>query len=160
MTELETSFATARVLSYAPGRDAALAEHCAVALLETPTIHEVPGAPAHCLGLIAWTGTLIPLIDLEMLAGHEDDKRAVMPGHVLVIAWQPDAGAALQYGAVCAPSLVSSIRVTDAQSCDPPEGTHELASVAAAFFERDGRPVPILDTRSLFAAREHAASFA
>jgi len=152
MTEVDTPFAPARALSYAPGRDAAFAEHCAVALMETPPIHEVPGAPIHCLGLIEWTGHLIPLIDLRKLVDRESGASQTMPGHVLVLAWQAAPGEALQYGAVCAPSLVTAIRVSDAQCCAAPEDLRSLETIAAAFFERDGQRVPILDTRNLFAA--------
>jgi chemotaxis signal transduction protein len=153
MTEVETTFASARALSYAPGRSVAFAEHCAVALIETPPIHEVPGAPAHCLGLIEWTGKLVPLMDLAKLTEQEECERPGLPDHVLVLAWQPAAGKALHYGAVCAPSLVTALRVSDEERCDPPGHAPLLESIAAAFFERDGHAVPILDTRSLFAVR-------
>jgi chemotaxis signal transduction protein len=152
MTEVDIPFAPARVLSYAPGRSVAFAEHCAVALIETPAVYEVPGASLHCLGLIEWTGRLIPLIDLRKLADHPEGGDQQMPGHVLVLAWQPAAGKALNYGAICAPSLVTAARVSDAQSCDPPEDAPLVTSIAAAFFEHDGHAVPILDTRRLFAA--------
>jgi chemotaxis signal transduction protein len=152
MTEVDIPFAPARILAYAPGRAAAFAEHCAVALIETPPVYEVPGASPHCLGLIEWTGRLIPLLDLRMMVDHQESEDCAMPGHVLVLAWQPAPGEALHYGAVCAPTLVTAARVSDAQCCAPPEDAPLLASIAAASFEHDGCSVPILDTRRLFSA--------
>jgi chemotaxis signal transduction protein len=149
MIETPQTFAPARLLAYSREAAAAFPEHCAVALIEAPVVFDVPGAPAHCAGLIEWAGELVPLIDLNALAEGSRAGAAGVPSHVLVVAWQPAPREEVRYGAVYAPALVTAIRVSDDQECDRSE-EHALASVAAAFFENDGRAVPIVDTRRLF----------
>jgi chemotaxis signal transduction protein len=152
MTELETRLAPARVLAYSPGRRVAFPEHCTVALHETPPVFGVPGAPAHCLGLMDWAGNLVPLLDLRILADG-GQPAGEFPAHVLILAWQPAAGAALQHGAICAPSLVTMERVGDEQRCEPPADADGLRACAASHFTVEGCVVPIIDTRLLFGSR-------
>jgi hypothetical protein len=47
---------------------------------------------------------------------------------------------------------VTTIRVTDAQRCEPSEDLHVLKPLAASFFESDGTVIPVIDTRKLFGA--------
>ena len=153
MTELEASIAPARLLVYAPGCAVAFAEHCTVALAPTPEIFGVPAGPTHCLGLIEWTGKLVPLIDLHLLFEGQPARGDALPGHVLILAWQPEPGHALQHGAVCAPSLVTAIRVSDADRCEAPADAPVLESFASSFFLMGERVVPIVDARRLFGTR-------
>jgi chemotaxis signal transduction protein len=149
MIETSQTSAPARMLAYSSEASAAFPEHCAVALIEAPTVFDVPGAPAHCAGLIEWAGDLVPLIDLKALADGARAGDGGVPTHALVIAWQPAPREELQFGAVYAPELVAAIRVSDTQSRAAPDG-HALARVAAAFFESEGRVVPIVDALRLF----------
>lgn len=149
MIETSQTSAPARVLAYSSEASAAFPEHCAVALIEAPVVFDVPGAPAHCAGLIEWAGDLVPLVDLRALAEGGRAGDAGVPTHVLVVAWQPAPREELQFGAVYAPELVSAVRVSDAQHCAVPHG-HALARVATVFFESEGSAVPIVDTRRLF----------
>ncbi|MBG9389572.1 chemotaxis protein CheW [Caenimonas aquaedulcis] len=153
MTEVDTPAVPARLLAYAPGHTVAFAQHCAVALAETPEIFEVPGQPAHCLGLIEWAGKLVPLIDLHLLIAGSTALSTGVPGHVLILSWQAESGHALQYGAVCAPSLVTGALVSDADRCEMPADVPVLATLAFAFFLRGDCVVPIIDTRRLFGTR-------
>jgi chemotaxis signal transduction protein len=149
MIEAIPAFASARLLAYSGEEAAAFPEHCTVALVEAPTVFAVPGAPSYCAGLMEWSGELVPLVDLNAFAQRRGTEHGGIPTHVLVVAWQQAPGEALQYGAVYAPTLATAVRVSDDQQCDPPH-EHALTSVAAAFFDRDGHAVPIIDTRRLF----------
>ena len=149
MIETSQTFASARLLAYSSDAAAAFPEHCAVALIEAPGVFEVPGAPAHCAGLIEWADKLVPLIDLKALADGARAGDGAIATHALVVAWQRAPGAELQFGAVYAPALVTALRVSDSQHCEAPDG-HALAAIATTFFESEGRAVPIVDTHRLF----------
>ena len=56
--------ATAYLLEYSPGHCVAFAPHTGVELVERPRVVAVPGAPYFCLGLMAWQGRQLPLLDL------------------------------------------------------------------------------------------------
>jgi len=140
----------ARLLAYSPRGVAAFPELCAVALVESPVVFTAPGAPPHCVGLMQWDDDLIPLVDLLVLVEGGNASHREVPPHVLVVAWQSAGGEGLRYGAVCAPHLVTTIRVSDEQQREAPEDGRGLRSVAAGFFEVDGQVAAIIDTRRLF----------
>jgi len=73
-------------------------------------------------------------------------------GHVLVLAYQTAPGKALEYGAVCAPSLISKLEVVDNQQRDLPKNIDLLPRIALSCFEYEGQAVPIVDSASLFAS--------
>ena len=97
--------APARLLEYRPGALVAFPAHTTVGLVDNPPVVAVPGAPAHALGLVAWEGRQLPLLDLARLLGGDGEAQP-SAGHVLVLAWQAAPGAPVQHGAVCAASLV------------------------------------------------------
>ena len=113
--------ATAYLLEYLKGSYLAFATHTGVELVEQPRIVAVPGSPHFCLGLMPWQGRQLPLVDLArfILGPIVPDTPAI--GHVLVLAYQKARFQALEYGAVCAPSLISKVEVVDSQQCDLPE---------------------------------------
>jgi chemotaxis signal transduction protein len=110
----------------------------------------VPGAPYYCLGLMAWEGRQLPLLDLDtLLRAYPAGEPST--GHVLVLAYQSAPGRALDYGAVCARSLVRMIEVADSQACELPRDSDLWPWIAMSCFEHEGRAVPVLDTARLFA---------
>jgi len=144
--------ATAYLLEYSKGHYFAFPAHTGVELVEQPRVVAVPGMPYFCLGLIAWQGRRLPLLDLAKLMAGPIAQSNGHPsiGHVLVLAYQTAPGKALEYGAVCAPSLISKLEVVDSQQCDLPKGSDLLPRIALSCFEYEGRAVPIIDSASLF----------
>jgi hypothetical protein len=143
----------ARLLEYRWGGFVAFPAHTTIALVDSPAVVEVPGAPYYCLGLIEWQGRRLPLLDLNTLVRAYAEADAPPGGHVLVLAWQEAPGRPLQYGAVCAPLLVSMIEVGDSQRCDLPRDSDLWPWISLSCFEHEGHPVPVIDTRRLFAAQ-------
>ena len=141
----------ARLLEYKRGGFVAFPAHTTVGLIECPTVLAVPGAPYYCLGLIAWQGNLLPLLDLNTLLRAYPDGGQAPIGHVLVLAYQSAPGRPVEYGAVCARLLVRMIEVADSQQCDLPGDSDLWPWIALSCFEFEGRAVPVLDTARLFA---------
>jgi chemotaxis signal transduction protein len=140
----------ARLLEYRPGGFVAFPAHTTIALVDSPPVVVVPGAPYYCLGLMAWEGRQLPLLDLDtLLRAYPAGEPST--GHVLVLAYQSAPGRALDYGAVCARSLVRMIEVADSQACELPRDSDLWPWIAMSCFEHEGRAVPVLDTARLFA---------
>jgi len=157
--------ATAWLLEHAEGSWAAFGLHCALALVEAPTFTCVPGAPAHCLGLMRWESERMPLLDLRSLFDGTLPQPGAAPSHALVVAWRPLTGGVVQLGAMAAPRLVSMIEVNDSQQCTPPEEPGPVHDVATAWFGHQGTAVPVVAVERLFgpgtyelAEREDAAA--
>jgi chemotaxis signal transduction protein len=142
--------ATAYLLEYSTGHYFAFPVHTGMELVEQPRVVAVPGMPYFCLGLIAWQGRQLPLLDLAKLMAGPIAQGKPSIGHVLVLAYQSAPGKALEYGAVCAPSLISKIEVVDSQQCELPSGSDALARLALSCFNIDGHAVPIIDSAKIF----------
>jgi hypothetical protein len=143
--------APARLLEYKWGSFVAFPAHTTIALLDSPRVIDVPGAPYYCKGLIGWQGRWLPLLDLNALLRAYPEREAPASGHVLVLAYQEAPGRPLEYGAVCARLLVQMIEVADSQRCELPQDSDLWPWVSLSCFEHEGHAVPVLDTRCLFA---------
>ncbi len=142
--------ASACLLEYAPGVMVALPIHAGVELVEQPSVVPVPGMPSFALGLMAWQGRQLPLIDLQRYLGEEGGGECGPSLHVLVVAYQTGAGQALAYGALCAPFLVRMVEVIDRQQCPLPEDRPSWREVSVSCFSEQGKAVPVLDLSRVF----------
>ena len=143
--------APARLLEYKRGCFVAFPAHATIGLIDSPTIVAVPGTPYYCLGLMAWQGRQLPLLDLNTLLRAYPENEQPPAGHVLVLAYQSAPGQPLQYGAVCAPWLVRMIEVADSQQCELPGDSDLWPWISVSCFDYEGHAVPVLDTSRLFA---------
>jgi len=147
--EAAVTRAPARLLEYRPGGFVAFPAHTTIALVEDPRIVEVPGVPYYCLGLMAWQGRWLPLVNLQALLRAHGEPQAA-PRHVLVLAYQSAPGQAPEYGAVCAPLLVRMAEVADSQACELPQDSDLWPWISLACFTHEDHTVPVLDTARLF----------
>ena len=140
----------ARLLEYRHGGFVAFPAHTTVGLIECPPVVAVPGAPYYCRGLVAWQERRLPLLDLHTLLRAYPAPNEPPIGHVLVLAYQSAPGLPLDYGAVCARSLVRMIEVADSQACALPGDSDLWPWISLSCFEHEGHCVPVLDTARLF----------
>lgn len=146
-----TDTALACVLEYAAGRQIALPIHAGVELVEQPRVVPVPGMPHFCLGLVAWQGRQLPLIDLQAyLQGPEDAQATPHYSHVLVVAYQTARGRPIEYGALCAPFLIRMIEVAGNQQCALPPGQTRWTAIAISCLMHQGQAIPVLDPACIF----------
>lgn len=125
----------------------AVAEQEMQEYLVSPMVFPVPLAPAHCAAVIAWHGNIIPLMDLRTLLGVDD----VLPAKdVVVLAYQVQPLAPLNYLALVLGGVPSMIRVSDEQACELPVTYSEiLQTVALACFIHDEVETIVLDVTYL-----------
>jgi chemotaxis signal transduction protein len=144
--------ALACVLEYRANAFVALPIHSGVELLEPPIITPVPGMPAFALGLISWQRRHLPLIDIDALLHGKPVRHDSLIDHVLVVAYQAQRNALLEYAALCAPHLVRMTEVTNHQACLLAPHLSGLKAWVLACFKYQGQSVPILDLARIFAS--------
>ncbi|HVZ46060.1 MAG TPA: chemotaxis protein CheW [Ramlibacter sp.] len=137
--------AIARLVEYAPGKCIALAAHATVEIVKQPAPVAVPGAAHHAMGLLAWQGQRIAMIDLAAWAKGARARESAR--YALVLACGPGAFAALALDA-----LPVNVTVRDAQQCDLPERDAPLRHAALSCVDIDGEAVPIVDVARLLGA--------
>lgn len=143
--------ALACVLEYAPQQQIALPIHAGVELVEQPRVVPVPGMPNFCLGLLAWQGRQLPLVDLRAYLQAPDAEVVATPAsHVLVVAYQAAPGRPIDYGALCAPWLVRMVEVADDQQCPLPADQAVWPALAISCFQHRGHATPVLDPARIF----------
>lgn len=145
--------AAARLIEYQRGRYIALPPHTTYALIERPTVAQVPGAARYAYGLLAWQGIRLPLIDLDALL-HADTSAALpsAPRYALVVAYQSVARGPVEYGAIGLVGLPQTIAVGDEAQCELPGDSDLWPLLALSCFQHSGQAIPILNTAILFAA--------
>lgn len=144
------SRALACVLEYAAGAFVALPIHSGVELVEKPRFVPVPGMPEHALGLMAWQGRQLPLIDLASYLRGEPAPAGEQMSHVLVTAYQTARGEPIEYGAVNAPFLVRMVEVGNSQACPLPAELLDRADATVSCFRYQDEPVAVLDLARIF----------
>jgi chemotaxis signal transduction protein len=127
----------------------ALPTHTTQEIVEQPKAVPVPGAPRHALGLMAWQGTHIPLIDVAVHLGA-GQPRTKQPRYALVVAMQAAPGAPIEHGALALDALPDTVSVNDAAACELPQSP-AWQRIAISCFDSGGVPVPIVDPARLFA---------
>jgi purine-binding chemotaxis protein CheW len=142
--------AIARIVRDRGGVRFALPAHATLEIVEHPQAVRVPAAPAHALGLLAWQGRRIALIDVAVQLGAATARKQP-PRYALVVAHQQQPGAPVEHGAIAIDALPETVTVTDSASCALPE-SRTWRNVAIACFERDGLPIPVVETAALFRA--------
>ncbi len=146
-TELK---APARMLEFDRGRHVALPVHTTIELIERPELVAVPGAAYYALGMLAWQGQHLAVIDLcTLLNAHRKDG-ALRPRHVLVVAYQPAPRQPVQHAAIATVSLPQTLQVGNGAQCPLPEDSDLWPLIAVSCFEHQGARVPIVDTSRLF----------
>ncbi|MBC5768036.1 chemotaxis protein CheW [Ramlibacter albus] len=126
----------------------ALPSHATLEVVEQPRAVPVPGAPRHALGLLAWQGRWIALLDVDVLAGEPVLEQ---PRYALVVAWQPAPGRPLEHAAVALDALPELFLLPqDCPACELPEPAGVWRHYAVSCFVHGGHAVPIIDSARLF----------
>jgi purine-binding chemotaxis protein CheW len=142
--------AVARIVRDRGGVRFALPAHTTLEIVDHPQAVRVPGARPYALGLLAWQGERIALIDFAVKLGAAA-RRTQPPRYALVVAYQSAPGAPMGHGAIALDTLPDSVMVDDDAACALPE-SRTWRDIAIACFEQDGLPVPVVDTAALMSA--------
>lgn len=143
--------AEARMVAYAPGRFIAFAPHATQELLENPQFLAVPGSAYYGYGLLHWQERHIPLIHLEsVIKAYPAFDASATPAYALILAYQPQAGAPLQYGAIAVADIPTSVTVRDADFASLPKDSDMWGEFSLSCFKHNNQHVPIIDVARMF----------
>ena len=105
----------ARLLEYGWKKFVALPVHTALEIVEHPKLVEVPGAPYYALGMMAWQGRWLPVLDLCALLNAYRKPGTPPMRHAVVVAYQSAPREALQYAAIAA--VAANISLCTCTAC-------------------------------------------
>lgn len=143
--------AEARIVAYAAGRYIAFAPHATQELLENPQCLAVPASAYYGYGLLHWQEQHIPLIHLEsVIKAYPAFDANTPPAYALILAYQPQAGAALQYGAIAVTNIPTSITVRDTDFAPLPKDSDMWGEFSMSCFKHDNQHIPIIDVARMF----------
>ncbi len=112
-----------------------------------PDIAPVPLAQQHCRSVLFWRDRMVPLMELAQLTGGVD--LPPLTG-VVILAYQRQAGAPLEYVGVAVSESPARIQVDDERVCDLAEDYPDcLSAVSVSCFSHDGLPTVILNLERL-----------
>jgi len=122
-----------------------------VHLMLEPDAAELAGTPAHCRHVIFWNGRCVSVIDLSRwLDPSAQSARQDQNRHLGVYAYQQDAGAPVEFGALWLAKPPQRVDVDDAAAAHLPEDRAGWGRVATACFADAAGAVPILDLPRIF----------
>ncbi|OGT91598.1 MAG: hypothetical protein A2286_12975 [Gammaproteobacteria bacterium RIFOXYA12_FULL_61_12] len=130
----------------------AVGEQELVEVLARPRTHYIPRATGQCHQVIVWRDRLLPLARPAVLARL--DGGGEHPVFAAVVAYQEAPGEPLQYGALALADAPVSIQVKAGPAAElPPLDREVWEGLLLSCFERDGRPVLVVDMEILFTTR-------
>lgn len=135
--------AHAWLLSLGGNYQIALSDREMVEYLVDVNTLSVPLTPNYCAAVMPWRERLVPVIDINPLIAkpYLDSMR-----HLCVVAYQEAPRTPLRHVAIVINGPPLRVPVDDDQACAvPPEYKGELAPLALAALELEGRAVPIFD---------------
>lgn len=146
-----TPHASARLVSWAPGRFLALAPHATLEIVERPQAIAVPGQAPHALGLLAWHRRHVPLVDLRTVLDPGGPRAAAAFPYALVVVGRDTPGAPATFAALALRELPETVRVRDGDACALPDGRTPWHRIAVSCFTHGGDAVPVVDVPRLLA---------
>ena len=146
--------ASAWLLLFDAGFQAAVGEREMVHLLQAPTIFEVVDAPSYCRQVMLWQEEVIPIFDV--VAWLRGEQAVSSPSLVGIFAYQ--IADKIAYGALPLAEVPVRRQVSDEQACPLPTQRQGWAQIALSCFKEGQRNVPILNIGHIFKGGLLAAS--
>lgn len=120
-------------------------------LPDTPARTRVPGTPDFMNETIPWDGQAVPVFDAARFSKRHDPKAAA--GYYYgIVRYRPAPSSPPVFGAVKMSALPMRMEVDDESACELAAELERWRSFTVSCFSHNGRPVPVLDLASLFAA--------
>jgi chemotaxis signal transduction protein len=126
-----------------PVQPLALAQCEVIEVVEEPEIHRIPVGPHWCRALVYWREQLLPL------ALPSDSKAKNL--WIVIVAYQPASGSALEYGAIAVAGMPRQIDVPLDADCEPPAESVLRDAQLRACFRFEDRTIVSPELQALFA---------
>ncbi len=117
--------------------------HQAAEYIEAPALYNIPLAPAYCNNVMFWRDSILPVIDINLLAGR---PATLLRQFVMVIAYQTQDNKPIEHLAVLLESAPHKIQVDDNDACSIPKNYPErLKPYVMSLFKYKNEAASILD---------------
>ncbi len=145
MPELENT-AAAWLLRAADNIQLCIGLHQAAEYIEAPTLHAVPMAPSFSNSVLFWRDRIIPVIDMNILAGNT----AMNSRFIMVTAYQEKDNVPIEHVAFKLETAPYKIQVHDDDACELPESyPEEIKPYVLSIFKYDNSIASILNIAQL-----------
>ncbi len=129
--------------------------HQAAEYIEAPSLYNIPLAPAYCNNVLFWRDSIIPVVDINLLAGQ---PATLSHRLVMVIAYQVQDNTPIEYLAVLLESAPHKIQVNDNDACAMPKTYPErLKPYVVSLFEYHNEVASILNIARMSMGSLHKA---
>ena len=133
------------LIEYASGQYAAVAFAHMEEVLDVAVSIRVPLAPPHCGMLVEWHGDWIPLFDLDVWCGAQEQEAKRF---CVVVSYRQSRDAPRCYGGLCSVAFPRIVEVDDAAAAALPGP--KWSGFASACFRNGAGVIPVLDLPALF----------
>lgn len=133
------------LIEYASGQYAAVAFAHMDEVLDAPVLIHVPLAPPHCDTLVEWHGDWMPLFDLAIWCGSQEQEAKRF---CVVVSYRQDSETPRLYGSLRSVAFPRIVEVDDAAAAPLPDPLWN--GFASACFRDGDRVIPVLDLPALF----------
>ncbi|EGV33868.1 hypothetical protein ThidrDRAFT_0023 [Thiorhodococcus drewsii AZ1] len=137
------------LLTFAGDAQAVIGQRELLHLVHRSETHQVPCAPPYCRRVLLWEQGVLPVFDVGVWA--DPSAQGIADPIVAVVGFQSADGASShEFGGLLLASAPQRIDVDDAWACELPSALQSWRRISCACFERDERPLPVLDLQRLF----------
>jgi len=133
------------LIEYASGQYAAVAFAQMEEVLDAPALIPVPLAPIHCNTLVEWHDDWIPLFDLGIWCGSQEQE---VKRFGVVVSYQQNRDTSRCYGSLRSITFPRIVEVDDSSAAPLPDPLWN--GFAKACFRDGDRVIPVLDLPALF----------
>jgi chemotaxis signal transduction protein len=133
-----------------PVQPLALAQCEVIEVVEEPEIHRIPVGPPWCRALVYWREQLLPLA-----LSYDSEPKELW---IVIVAYQPAPGSALEHGAIAVRGMPRQIDVPVDADCEPPADTVLRDAQLRACFLFEDRTIVSPELQALFAPATSACA--
>ncbi len=152
MPELENT-ASAWLLQAANNIQVCIGLHQATEYIEAPSLQAVPMAPSFSNSVLFWRNDIIPVIDINLLAGN---TTAMSNQFIMVAAYQTKDNMPVEHVAFKLEAVPYKIVVNDDDACELPENYPEgIKPYVLSLFKHDNTVASILNIAQLSLGELH-----
>ncbi|MDE2117166.1 MAG: chemotaxis protein CheW [Betaproteobacteria bacterium] len=141
------------LIEYASGQCAAIAFAHMEEVLDAPALIHVPLAPSHCDTLVEWHGDWIPMFDLGIWCGSQEQNAKRF---CVVVSYRQNRDTPRLYGSLRSVSFPRIVEIDDSAAAPLPDPRWN--GFARACFRDGDQVVPVPDLPALFETPDRQAA--
>jgi len=143
--------ATAWVLQFSNGLNAAIGEREMIQIIDKPVLSPLKNTHTFCQQQIHWQGIELPVTDFRDWFTESDAVRKTND-YVVIVAYPREEGEKIGYAGIVIEAIPFRQQVKNNQVCTLPEPEQKWQPISISCFSYEGRATPILNLIALFSS--------